>query len=174
MVSVARCLQVVRIPSEKELVNKNDEDFLKGKYRHEIPDLGQRSERGLFTIPENSFELKLENFSMKYRNDLTETLKNINLETFKGQKIGIIGRTGAGKSSLIHALLRFSEPMPGSSYYINGYNALNLGLHTLRKQFTVVPQSPFLINGPIRENLDTQNKFTNEKLWEVLQKVHLR
>ena len=68
--------------------------------------------------------------------------------------MGIVGRTGAGKSSIIQALFRIVEPELGSSYEIDGANALNLGLHTLRQRISVIPQTPFLFKGSIKTNLD--------------------
>ena len=80
-----------------------------------------------------------------------------------------MGRTGAGKSSIIQALFRIAEPIEGSIYEINGINALKLGLHTLRHQISVIPQTPFLFKGTIRINLDPFEEKTDEELWKVLE-----
>lgn len=80
-----------------------------------------------------------------------------------------MGRTGAGKSSIIQALFRIAEPIEGSIYEINGIDALKLGLHTLRHQISVIPQTPFLFKGTIRINLDPFEEKTDEELWKVLE-----
>ena len=69
---------------------------------------------------------------MKYRPELPLVLKNISFEIGEGEKVGIVGRTGAGKSSIIQALFRITQPEEGSVYNIDNSNALKLGLHTLR------------------------------------------
>ena len=91
---------------------------------------------------------------MRYRPELPLVLKEISFSIDEGEKVGIVGRTGAGKSSIIQALFRIVEPELGSSYEIDGANALNLGLHTLRQRISVIPQTPFLFKGSIKINLD--------------------
>ncbi len=81
-------------------------------------------------------------------------LNNINFLIKDKEKIGIVGRTGAGKSSLIQAIFRISEPEAGSVYEIGGFNALQMGLHSLRQNISVIPQTPFLFSGTIKKNLD--------------------
>lgn len=84
-------------------------------------------------------------------------LNGVSLEIKDGDKIGIVGRTGAGKSSLIQALFRLVEPEKGSSYKIGGYDALKMGLHRLRTTMSIIPQTPFLFKGSIQENIDPFN-----------------
>ena len=79
-----------------------------------------------------------------------------------------MGRTGAGKSSIIQALFRLFEPEDGSFYSIGGHNALKMGLHSLRQHISVIPQVPFLFKGTIRENIDPFNTESDERIWEVL------
>ena len=104
--------------------------------------------------PEYSPSIKLANFRMKYREELPLVLKGIDLGIEAGEKVGIIGRTGAGKSSIIQSLLRICEPEEGSLYQIDRFDALQLGLHTLRKNISVIPQVPFLFRDTIRMNID--------------------
>ena len=68
-----------------------------------------------------------------------------------------MGRTGAGKSSIIQILFRIIEPTHMSNYKINGYNALEMGLHSLRQHISVIPQVPFLFKGTVRQNIDPFN-----------------
>ena len=81
--------------------------------------------------------------------------------------MGIVGRTGAGKSSIIQALFRTVEPEEGT-YLLGGKDALQMGLHTLRKNLAVIPQSPFLFRGTVASNLDPFGIRTEEELWWAL------
>ena len=79
-----------------------------------------------------------------------------------------MGRTGAGKSSIIQALFRLFEPELGSTYLIGGENALKMGLHSLRQHISVIPQVPFIFRGTVRENIDPFDTVSTERVWEVL------
>ena len=91
-------------------------------------------------------------------------------------KVGIVGRTGAGKSSILQVLFRLCEIEKGedSSVKIDGVDIRDIGLHMLRKNVAYIPQSPFLIHGTVRENLDPHEEYTDEEVWEVLDKVKLK
>lgn len=91
---------------------------------------------------------------MKYRAELPLVLKNISFQIKDREKVGIVGRTGAGKSSIIQAIFRICEPEQGSIYEIGGCDALKMGLHSLRQNISVIPQTPFLFKGTIKKNLD--------------------
>ena len=88
------------------------------------------------------------------------------------QKIGICGRTGSGKSSIISTLFRLYE-IDSGSITIDGYNTSELGLHTLRRSISYLPQSPFLMFGTIRENLDPHSKYSDDEVCEALNEVEL-
>ena len=118
--------------------------------------------------------IRVENFSLRYRPELPLVLKNISFTIEAGEKVGIVGRTGAGKSSIIQALFRIIEPEVGSVYQIDDCNALELGLHTLRHRLSVIPQTPFLFKGSIKTNLDPFGKNGDEKLWDVLESAGLK
>ena len=92
--------------------------------------------------------IRLENFSMRYREGFPLVLKNINFEIQDREKVGIVGRTGAGKSSIIQAIFRICEPEVGSVYEMGGCDALQMGLHSLRQNISVIPQTPFLFKIP--------------------------
>ena len=100
-------------------------------------------------------------------------LRNISFDVEKNQRIGIVGRTGAGKSSIIQALFRIIEPELGSKYGIGGYNALLMGLHSLRQHISVIPQTPFLFKGTVRQNVDPFDTASEEAIWRALEEAGL-
>ena len=101
-------------------------------------------------------------------------MKGISFTIQEGEKVGIVGRTGAGKSSIIQALFRIVEPEEGSIYEIDDCDALKLGLHTLRHRLSVIPQHPFLFKGDIKTNLDPFGKHSEEVLWDALESAGLK
>ena len=101
-------------------------------------------------------------------------LKKISFTIQEGEKVGIVGRTGAGKSSIIQALFRIVEPEEGSIYEIDNLDALQLGLHTLRHRISVIPQIPFLFKGDIKTNLDPFGKYQEQTLWAALADAGLK
>lgn len=113
------------------------------------------------------------NYSTRYRPGLELVLKNINVTITPGEKIGIVGRTGAGKSSLTLALFRIIEPVGGDIAVDNIY-ITTLGLHQLRSTLTILPQDPVLFSGTLRMNLDPVNQYTDEEIWKSLFNAHLK
>ena len=88
---------------------------------------------------------------------------------FITQQIGIVGRTGAGKASLITALFRLTEPE--GRVIIDGIDTKSIGLHELRSKISIIPQDPVLFSGTMRKNLDPFNEYQEEKLWAALESV---
>jgi ATP-binding cassette subfamily C (CFTR/MRP) protein 4 len=99
-------------------------------------------------------------------------LKNINITIKPHEKVGVVGRTGAGKSSLIQCLFRMAEPT--GKIFIDGVNVLMLGLHDLRSRIAIIPQDPVLFCGTLRKNLDPFNCHTDQDLWNALEEVQLK
>jgi len=93
------------------------------------------------------------NVTMAYRETLEPSIKDLTFTVQPGMKVGIVGRTGAGKSSIIQALFRLCDLTEGK-IIIDGQDIKDLGLHCLRKSIAFIPQMPFLLQGTIRENLD--------------------
>ncbi|CAM1312334.1 ABCC4 (predicted) [Pycnogonum litorale] len=120
--------------------------------------------------PKNG-NIVLKNVKLSYNNSLEYVLNGITCEINAGEKIGVIGRTGAGKSSLIAALLRLEEPT--GQIFIDGIDIKDIGLHDLRKTISVIPQDPILFNNTLRYNLDPFCQYTDAELFNVMSDVHL-
>ncbi|KAE9547808.1 hypothetical protein FO519_008982 [Halicephalobus sp. NKZ332] len=116
--------------------------------------------------------VNFEDLKVRYRPDLDLVLKGISGHIGSEEKIGIIGRTGAGKSSLTLALFRLIEPSSGR-ILIDKVDIADIGLTDLRSKLTIVPQDPVLFSGTLRTNLDPFKKHTDEELWEALKLTHM-
>lgn len=116
--------------------------------------------------------LKFEDCSLVYYPGGPKVLKNISLDIERGEKIGITGRTGAGKSSLVSALFRMPEP--GGSIIISGIPVSTLNVKESRKALTIVPQQAFLFGGTMRQNLDPEGKHSDKEIWDILERVNLK
>jgi ABC-type multidrug transport system fused ATPase/permease subunit len=110
--------------------------------------------------------------SLRYRPNLPLALRSVSFEVEGGQKIGVVGRTGGGKSSLIVLLFRICEAAAGS-IHIDGIDIATVGLHHLRRRLAIIPQQPLLLASSIRRNLDPFGVHTREELKEVMRKVGL-
>lgn len=118
-------------------------------------------------------KLEIDNLSMRYRPELPLVLKNLTFAVNAGDKVGICGRTGSGKSSMFVALFRIVEPSSGT-VRLDGVDIRTLGLHDLRSKMAMIPQDPFMFAGSIRSNLDPFEEHKDDAVWEVLTKVGLR
>ncbi|XP_064301990.1 ATP-binding cassette sub-family C member 10 isoform X5 [Phalacrocorax carbo] len=110
---------------------------------------------------------------LAYRAGLPNALNGVNFTVYPGEKVGIVGRTGSGKSTLFLALFRMLELKSGR-ILLDGVDSQLVGLEELRSRLAIIPQDPFLFSGSIRENLDPQGKWTDAELHEVLEQCHLR
>lgn len=110
---------------------------------------------------------------VKYRPDLPPVLKRVNFTINPREKVGIVGRTGAGKSTLIQVLFRLIEPA-GGDILIDGVSIINLDLPDLRRKLACIPQDPVLFVGNIRSNLDPFNEHDDSALWDALDRVHMK
>ncbi|XP_030581396.1 multidrug resistance-associated protein 1 [Archocentrus centrarchus] len=117
--------------------------------------------------------IDIRNFGLRYRHDLDLAIRNINISINGGEKVGIVGRTGAGKSSLTLGLFRIIEAAEGN-ILIDGVDIAKLGLHELRSRITIIPQDPVLFSGSLRMNLDPFDLYTDEEVWRALEFSHLK
>ncbi|ANB12248.1 ATP-binding cassette glutathione S-conjugate transporter YCF1 [Sugiyamaella lignohabitans] len=113
------------------------------------------------------------NYSTRYRTGLDLVLKGVNLDINPREKIGIVGRTGAGKSSLVMSLFRIIEPVDGS-INIDGQDITKMGLLDLRSNLSIIPQDSQVFEGTLRQNLDPVGLYSDDELWRVLQLSHLK
>ncbi|XP_058451157.1 multidrug resistance-associated protein 1 isoform X4 [Malaya genurostris] len=117
--------------------------------------------------------VEFQDFQVRYREGLDLVLKGISFTVEGGQKVGIVGRTGAGKSSLTLALFRIIESS-GGKIVIDDQDISKLGLHSLRSRLTIIPQDPVLFSGTLRMNLDPFNAHSDEDIWKALEHAHLK
>uniref|UniRef100_A0A8C0VLC3 ABC-type glutathione-S-conjugate transporter n=1 Tax=Cyanistes caeruleus TaxID=156563 RepID=A0A8C0VLC3_CYACU len=117
--------------------------------------------------------IEFRNYSLCYRPGLELALRRVSVTINGHEKIGITGRTGAGKSSLAVGLLRLVEAAEGA-ILIDGQDIAQLGLHDLRTKITVIPQDPVLFSGSLRMNLDPLNQYTDADIWTALELTQLK
>uniref|UniRef100_A0A4W5LVH7 ABC-type glutathione-S-conjugate transporter n=1 Tax=Hucho hucho TaxID=62062 RepID=A0A4W5LVH7_9TELE len=117
--------------------------------------------------------IEFQDYGLQYRKGLDWALKGITLKIQEREKIGIVGRTGAGKSSLALGIFRILEAAKGE-IYIDGVNIAEIGLHDLRSRITIIPQDPVLFSGSLRMNLDPFDTYTDEEIWSSLELAHLK
>ena len=116
--------------------------------------------------------LEVANLVVGYASGLPSVLKGLNFNVARNERIGVVGRTGAGKSSLTLALFRFLEAREGS-IKIDGIDISKVRLHDLRSRLAIIPQDPVLFSGSVRSNLDGFDEHSDMELFEALERVHL-
>ncbi|KAK4750606.1 hypothetical protein SAY87_004088 [Trapa incisa] len=151
IISVERILQYTAMPSEPPLVIENN--------RPECP------------WPSNG-EIVIENLQVRYAPHMPLVLRGISCTFEGGMKTGIVGRTGSGKSTLIQTLFRIIDPIEGH-IIIDGIDICSIGVHDLRSRLSIIPQDPTMFEGTVRSNLDPLEEYTDEQIWEALDKCQL-
>jgi len=116
--------------------------------------------------------VNFETYSTSYRHGLPLVLRDFKCRILAGEKVGVVGRTGAGKSSLTLALFRLIEPIAGT-ITIDNIDISRLGLHELRRKLTIIPQEPVLFSGTLRQNIDPFEQYSDSELFRALQLSHL-
>ena len=116
--------------------------------------------------------IEFDDVSLSYAPDASPVLKNLTFTIKSGEKIGIVGRTGAGKSSMISALFRLLPPE--GTITIDGINTSLISLTSLRNKLSIIPQEPVIFAGPVRQNIDPFHQHSDERLWQVLEEVQLK
>uniref|UniRef100_A0A8B9TQ59 Canalicular multispecific organic anion transporter 1 n=1 Tax=Anas platyrhynchos TaxID=8839 RepID=A0A8B9TQ59_ANAPL len=118
-------------------------------------------------------EIQFIDYKVRYRPELELVLHGITCNIGSTEKVGVVGRTGAGKSSLTNCLFRVLEAA-GGKIVIDGVDIATIGLHDLRQNLTIIPQDPVLFTGTLRMNLDPFDQYTDEEVWKALELAHLK
>ncbi|KFV82781.1 Canalicular multispecific organic anion transporter 1, partial [Struthio camelus australis] len=118
-------------------------------------------------------EIQFIDYKVRYRPELELVLQGITCDIGSTEKIGVVGRTGAGKSSLTNCLFRVLEAA-GGKIIIDGLDIATIGLHDLRQNLTIIPQDPVLFSGTLRMNLDPFDQYSDEEVWKALELAHLK
>jgi len=153
MTSVERNIEYARLPSEAPLESSPETKPPPG-----WPHCG---------------EITFKNVSLAYGEGKEDVLHDLSFGIKAQEKIGIVGRTGAGKSSIIQALFRLTEPRLGD-IFIDGVRINDIGLHDLRQSISIIPQDPILFSGTMRYNLDPFGQYSDDVLWRALEDVNLK
>ncbi|XP_042483140.1 ABC transporter C family member 3-like [Macadamia integrifolia] len=151
IISIERILQYACIPNEPPLFVKEN------KPSHEWPSQGK---------------IDIVDLQVRYGPHLPLVLQGLTCTFPEGSKIGIVGRTGSGKSTLVQTLFHMLEPAAGQ-IWIDGINIFNIGLHDLRSRLSIIPQDPVMFEGTLRSNLDPLEDYTDEQIWEALDRCQL-
>ena len=152
MIHYERCNNYTKLVQEKYIPGLNN-PFLKNKFKIKNP------------------IIKFENYTSRYRPNTEIILNNINIIINPKEKIGIVGRSGSGKSSLINAIYRIIEPLSGK-IYIDNIDICKIPLIQLRNEICIVPQEPNLLNGDLKYNLDPKNLYCENDIINSLKKVN--
>ncbi|ORZ37671.1 P-loop containing nucleoside triphosphate hydrolase protein [Catenaria anguillulae PL171] len=116
--------------------------------------------------------IEFDNYSTTYRPELDPVLKNLSITIAQGQKVGIVGRTGSGKSTMTLALFRIMEALEGR-IKIDGVDVSQLGLKDLRSQLCIIPQDPMLFAGSLQDNLDPLREYDDAAIWRALELANM-
>ena len=163
-----------------------DSELQMSSYERLLEYANMNKQEAAFEKPESQvanwpFEGKYEmdNIAYRYRPELDRVIHGISFSVKQHEKIGVVGRTGSGKSTLILGLLRILELVEGEgkeqkgSIKLDGVNIADLGLHDVRKRITLIPQDPTLFTGTIRSNIDPFEEFQDDKIIDALKKVQI-
>eukprot|EP01029_Cantina_marsupialis_P002877 TRINITY_DN1275_c0_g1_i9.p1 TRINITY_DN1275_c0_g1~~TRINITY_DN1275_c0_g1_i9.p1 ORF type:complete len:1338 (+),score=500.54 TRINITY_DN1275_c0_g1_i9:101-4114(+) len=149
-------------------------EYQNDEFEHEAPAIMDNDKK---IVKEDKWisdgKVEFEDYSMRYRPELDLVLKNVSMKIPGKSKVGICGRTGSGKSSLMVALFRMTEAS-GGKIIIDDEDISKIGLETLRSSLAIIPQDPVLFVGSVRMNLDPFNNFSDDELWEALRRCHMK
>lgn len=152
MTSVERVLEYTNIEHERALISPPDKRPPKA-----WPEYGN---------------VEFKNLYLKYNPMEPPVLRNLNFHITPKEKVGIVGRTGAGKSSLISALFQLTAT--DGAILIDGRDTKEIGLHELRSKISIIPQEPVLFSGTLRTNLDPFDEYNDDQLWKAIEDVELK
>lgn len=161
-------------PVESTLARVQSEGFITNS--HNISLLPKLEQNNSAVVGNDAWPWKgdvvFQNVSLRYRADLEPVLRSVSFHVSAGDTVGIVGRSGSGKSSLFRGLLRLTELEQGS-VFIDGVDVSSVALPMLRSRISIIPQDPHLFSGTVRSNIDPHNSMDDKELWTVLRKAHL-
>ncbi|EAR91416.2 ABC transporter family protein (macronuclear) [Tetrahymena thermophila SB210] len=175
MSSAQRAMNMIDIVQEPDLRCENDKIFIQNKQDTTQTD----NQKIIYNFPVKG-DIEFQNVKMKYRKELSYVLNGLSFKINAGEKVGFVGRTGAGKSSIIQALYRMTEieekhdKIEEQGFIkIDGFNLKELGIHTIRSGISIIPQTPFVFAGSIRRNLDPLDEYTDAEINQILKEINL-
>ena len=151
MISMERCYKYTQLTPEKNFILSEDEKLKENNWP-------------------NEGKINFKDLSIKYRPNTEIVLKNLNFEIAPGEKIGICGRTGSGKSTICLSIFRLIEPYTGT-IFIDDIDIQKVGLDLLRQKLTYIPQEPILMEGSLKFNIDPFNNYKNEEIVNILKQI---
>ncbi|KAL4493366.1 hypothetical protein ABPG73_007173 [Tetrahymena malaccensis] len=176
MSSAQRAMNMIDIQQEPQFRCEKDKTFIENKQGVTTKKDHQSQ---FYNFPVKG-SIEFQNVKMKYRKDLNYVLNGLSFKINAGEKVGFIGRTGAGKSSIIQALYRMTEIEDEPDIYgvqgfikIDEFNLKELGIHTIRSGISIIPQMPFVYSGSIRRNLDPLDQFSDTEINQILKEINL-
>ncbi|MBA0779330.1 hypothetical protein Gotri_003591 [Gossypium trilobum] len=152
LISVERIKQFMNIPEEPPAIIEDNRPPSSWPYKGRI---------------------ELQELKIRYRSNAPLVLKGITCTFLEGTRVGVVGRTGSGKTTLISALFRLVEPSSGR-ILIDGLDICSMGLKDLRMKLSIIPQEPTLFRGSIRTNLDPLGLYSDDEIWKALEKCQLK
>ncbi|OMJ17714.1 Multidrug resistance-associated protein 4 [Smittium culicis] len=141
------------------------------------PEESDEISNSIDNVPENwphQGKVDIFGLNLRYPNAKSPVLTDITMSINSCEKIGVVGRTGAGKSSLVSSIFRLFEPYPNGCISVDGVNISNVKLARLRPSFSMIPQQPFLFEGTLRFNLDPRNEYDDVSIWKALEASSLK
>ena len=166
LMAVERVLEYTALPPEDNLLAYGTKKVKKNKENAKLP-----APRAPDNWP-NEGTIRFRDVYMRYAEEDPPVLKGLNVVINPRYKVGIVGRTGAGKSSLISALFRLAKVE--GTIEIDGIDTGTICLEDLRRKISIIPQDPVLFSGTLRRNLDPFNEFSDDALWAVLDEASLQ
>ena len=174
LTSLERILEYSLLPDEENINNSKDQlelpVFNRSEAKKNLTSIINR--KNVKTDSLESGKIQLKSFCYGYKNNKT-VLNNLSVEIQSGEKIGVVGRTGAGKSSLISALFRMRNPQSGNICIANKDVVDDMPLMELRRNLSIIPQEPFIFCDTFRSNIDPLHGSNDEEIWSVLWNVGL-
>lgn len=167
MTSAQSIHQYTLLEEEDALEKKIDKEILTSA----IKEQPGSTQKGRKSWPVHG-SIEFSNVMMRYRPTLEPSIQNLSFTVQPGMKVGIVGRTGSGKSSILQILFRLCETCEGF-VKIDGVDIKDIGLHMLRQSIAFIPQQPFLLQGTVRENLDPFKEKSDDEIMKVLSEVKL-